>query len=360
MQINIAKPIIGEEEKQAVLRVLESGQLTQGAEVADFEQEFAAYHTIQHGVAVNNGTTALIAMLMAHGIGVGNEVIIPSFSFFATASAVSCVGATPIFADIDLETYCLSPEAAEAMITPRTVAIMPVHLFGHPADMTRFAEICQRHGLLLLEDAAQAHGAQHRAQFVGQWGTSSFSFYPTKNMTTSEGGMVLTQDDEIARRLRMIRNQGMNQQYYHEVMGFNFRMTNLAAAIGRVQLAKLSEWTKTRISNATYLSQRLRAVKVPTISPDATHVFHQYTVMTPPELDRDTVVKHLNARGIGARVYYPLPIHRQPVYVETGHYTDYALPNTDYAVKNVFSLPVHPALTRAELDYIVEEVNALC
>ncbi|HEX2908923.1 MAG TPA: DegT/DnrJ/EryC1/StrS family aminotransferase, partial [Phototrophicaceae bacterium] len=239
MQIPIAKPFIGEEEKQAVVAVLSSGQLSQGPKVAEFEKAFAEKHNAKHAVANSNGTTALISAMMAHGIGPGDEVIIPSFSFFATASCVLCVGARPVFADIDPDTYNLSPAAAEAAITPRTKAIMPVHLYGQPADMPAFQALCQKHGLVLLEDAAQAHLARIGDQFPGSWGTASFSFYPTKNMTTTEGGMILTNDDDIASRLRMIRHQGMNTQYYHEIVGYNFRMTDMEAAVGMVQLGRL-------------------------------------------------------------------------------------------------------------------------
>ena len=360
MQIGIAKPFVGEAEKQAVMEVLDSGQLAQGAKVQEFEERFAAYHGAKYGVAVNNGTTSLIASLMAHGVGPGDEVIVPAFTFFATASSVLAVGARPVFADIEPDTFCLSPEAAEAVITGKTKAIMPVHLYGHLADMTRFAALCETHGLALIEDAAQAHGAKTGDQYAGSWGTASFSFYPTKNMTTSEGGMILTNDAEILRQLRMIRNQGMNTQYYHEVVGYNYRMTNIAAAIGLAQLDRLPEWTETRINNAAYLSSHLTGVTPPPTRPDNRHVFHQYTVRVPEGVDRDAVVKQLNDRGIGVRVYYPLPIHKQPVFQQMDGYADVVLPETDKATQEVFSLPVHPLLTHEELEYIVEEVNTVC
>ena len=360
MQIGIAKPFIGDEEKQAVLAVLDSGQLIQGAKVAEFEQAFAAYHGAKHGIATSNGTTALMAVMMAHGIGAGDEVIIPSFSFFATASCIFSVGARPVFADIDPETFCLSPEAAEAAITPRTKAIMPVHLYGHPANMPRFDAICRKYGLLLLEDAAQAHGAAIGTRRVGTWGTASFSFYPTKNMTTTEGGMVLTNDDKIAEKLRMSRNQGMDHQYVHEMIGYNFRMTNLQAAIGVVQLGRLAGWTEQRIENANLFNSQLTSIKVPAIAPDATHVFHQYTVRVPDGVSRDAVTKRLNEHGIGVRVYYPTPIHKQPVFQKLGGYEKVALPETDKATLQVFSLPIHPALTSEEREYIVHEVNTSC
>ncbi len=360
MQIPIAKPFVGEEEKQAVVQVLSSGQLSQGPKVAEFEKAFAAAHGAKHGVATSNGTTALMAAMMAHNIGPGDEVIIPSFSFFATASCVLSTGARPVFADIDPDTFNLSPAAAEAAITPRTKAIMPVHLYGQPADMPAFEALCQKHGLVLLEDAAQAHLSRIGDRCVGTWGTASFSFYPTKNMTTTEGGMVLTNDDEIARKLRMIRAQGMNTQYYHEVVGYNFRMTDMAAAIGLVQLGRLPDWTQARISNAQVYNDQLRSVKTPAVVSGYTHVYHQYTVRVPDGVDRDAVAKHLNERGIGVRIYYPLPIHQQPVFQQMDGYQTVVLPETEKATSQVFSLPVYPALTAEERDYVIQEINAAC
>lgn len=360
MQIGIAKPYIGETEKQAVMEVLNSGQLAQGAKVQEFEERFAAYHNVRHAVAVNNGTTSLIASLMAHGIGPGDEVIVPAFTFFATAASVLSVGARPVFADIEPDTFCLSPAAAEAAITERTKAIMPVHLYGHLADMTAFEAICRRHNLTVVEDAAQAHGAMFGERYAGAWGTASISFYPTKNMTTSEGGMILTNDEEIARQLRMIRNQGMNTQYYHEVVGYNFRMTNIAAAIGLAQLDRLPAWTEQRIENARYFNENLRVVQTPVTCDGYRHVFHQYTVRVPEGVDRDAVVARLNEAGVGVRVYYPLPIHRQPVFQQMSGYENIKLPETERATQQVFSLPVHPLLTQEEREYIVEKVNAVC
>jgi perosamine synthetase len=360
MKISIARPYIGPEERQAVMAVLEGGQLSQGPRVEEFEKAFAAYQGAKHAVATNNGTTALMAAMMAHGIGPGDEVIIPSFSFFATASCVLSVGAIPVFADIDPVTFCLSPAAAEAAITPRTKAIMPVHLYGQPADMPAFEALARRRGLALLEDAAQAHGAAIGDRRVGTWGTASFSFYPTKNMTTTEGGMVLTQDDEIARKLRMIRNQGMGTQYYHEVVGYNFRMTDLAAAIGKIQLGRLPAWTETRIANAAVFNRGLERAITPKPVAGTTHVFHQYTIRVPAGADRDGVVAKLNARGVGVRVYYPKAIHQQPVFEREARYRGLSLPETERATREVISLPVHPGLVKEELDFIVKETNEAC
>jgi len=360
MQVPIARPFLGEEEKAAVLDALSSGQLSQGPRVAEFERAFAAYHGAKHGIATSNGTTALTSALMAHGIGPGDEVIVPSFSFFATASSVLSVGATPVFADIDADTFCLSPTATEAAITERTRAIMPVHLYGLPADMARFEALCRARDLVLLEDAAQAHGAKFDGRCVGTFGTASFSFYPTKNMTTTEGGMVLTNDDAVAERLRMIRHQGMSTQYLHEVIGYNFRMTDPSAAIGLVQLRRLDAWTKKRQENAAWYDRQLSGVGTPKVPSGREHVYHQYTIRLEEGVDRDAFIKRLNERGVGARVYYPLPIHRQPVFARMERYRGLELPETERATRAVLSLPVHPALTDEERAFVAAEVKAAC
>jgi perosamine synthetase len=360
MQVPIAKPFLGEEEKAAALEALSSGQLSQGPRVAEFERAFAAYHGAKHGVATSNGTTALTTALMAHEIGPGDEVIVPSFSFFATASCVLSVGATPVFADIDATTFCLDPAAAEAAITSRTRAIMPVHLYGLPADMPGFEALCKAKNLVLLEDSAQAHGAKIGGRSVGTFGTASFSFYPTKNMTTTEGGMVLTNDDAIAERLRMIRHQGMSTQYLHEIVGYNFRMTDPSAAIGLVQLKRLPGWQQKRNANAAFYDGALKSVRVPTVPAGREHVYHQYTVRVREGVDRDAALKRLNERGVGARVYYPLPIHRQPVFAKRAEYQNLSLPETERATREVMSLPVHPLLTNEEREFVAAEVNAAC
>ncbi len=356
--ISIAHPLIGAAEKEAVMRVLDSGYLVQGPEVSAFEAEFAAYHDAKHGVATTNGTTALTVALMANGIGAGDEVIIPSFTFVATATSVLGTGARPVFVDVEDATFCIDPNAIEAAITARTKAIMPVHLYGHPADMDPIKAIADKHGLKVIEDAAQAHGSMYKGRYVGAWGAAAFSFYPSKNMTTGEGGIVITDDDALAERMRMVRNHGMNTRYYHELIGYNFRMTNICGAIGRVQLKNLAEWNAKRIANAAYFSTHLTSVRPPRVMAECRHVFHQYTVLAPEGADRDAMVKQLNDQGIGVRVYYPLPIHKQPVFQELG-YGDLALPVTDALTERVFSLPVHPMLSDADLARIVDAVNAL-
>ncbi len=357
MDIPVSRPYIGKEEKEAVMRVLESGQLAQGRTVEQFEAEFASYHQAKHAIAVNNGTTALTAALMAHGIGQGDEVIVPAFTFFATASSVLSVGAKAVFADIDPQTYCLNPAAVEAAITPRTKAVILVHLYGLIGEVEAIHTLCQQQGLALIEDSAQAHAAMLNGKYIGSWGTATFSFYASKNIMTGEGGMILSNDDAIDHRLRAIRNQGMYKTYHHDMLGFNFRMTEIAAAIGRAQLARLSEWTDERIRIAETFDECLKGVTTPYVPPGAKHVYHQYTVRVQGNADRDAIVKQLNERGIAARIYYPVPQHRQPVFAAQN--ANVTLPETERAAREVFSLPLYPSLTAEERAYIVEEVNRL-
>ncbi|EYR64766.1 aminotransferase DegT [Actinotalea ferrariae CF5-4] len=350
-----AKPLIGDEEREAVDRVLRSGMIAQGPEVAAFEQEFADQLVGGRScVAVSSGTAGLHLGLLAAGIGPGDEVIVPSFTFAATANSVALTGATPVFADIDPVTFCLEPSAVEAAITERTAAVMPVHLYGHPADMTSLAEVAQRHGIQLFEDAAQAHGATWQGRPVGAFGTfAMFSLYPTKNMTSGEGGMVACATPEMVRSVQLLRNQGMERRYENEVVGLNQRMTDVHAAIGRVQLGKLHAWTEQRRANAAFLSAGLDGVVVPTVVAGAEHVWHQYTVRVPS--DRDGFAAALaQEHGVGSGVYYPIPNHALPSFGLT-----LGLPETERACAEVLSLPVHPALSERELHRVVEGVNAL-
>lgn len=357
MNIPISKPNVGEREIAAISEVIRSGMIAQGPKVQEFERRFAEYHGVKHAIASTNGTTALQMAMLANGIGAGDEVIIPSFSFFATASSILFTGAKPVFADIDPETFNLDPASAESVITEKTKAIMPVHLYGQAADMPAFEALAKKHGLILLEDAAQSHGAKLDGRFVGTWGTSGFSFYPTKNMTTCEGGMLTTQDDEVAERARMIRNHGMSQQYLHEMVGFNFRMTDLMAAMGLIQLDNLPKWTAIRNNNASYYNETLKNVIKPLVRDNATHVYHQYTIRMPDGVDRDEVMKQIQAKGVGVRVYYPLPIHRQPIFEKMGGYENIDLPQTEKATREVMSLPIHPLLTEAERERVAQVIN---
>lgn len=353
-----AKPIIGDEEREAVDRVLRSGMVAQGPEVAAFESEFSA-HFVQGRpvVAVNSGTSGLHLGLLAAGVGPGDEVIVPSFTFAATGNSVALTGATPVFADIEPETFTLDPAAVAAAITPRTRGILPVHLYGHPARMRELSAIAEKHGVALYEDAAQAHGASLDGAPVGTFGVfAMFSLYPTKNMTSGEGGMVSTATEEIARGVRLLRNQGMERQYENEVIGFNARMTDIHAAIGRVQLTKVDAWTRTRRQNAAFLDANLRGVVVPAVADGAVHVYHQYTVRVPE--DRDGFVRALREEHqVGSGVYYPIPNHRLPSLAPFAPGLD--LPETERAAGEVVSLPVHPSLSAADLDRIVTAVDAV-
>jgi perosamine synthetase len=353
--IPAAKPIVGDEERAAVDAVLLSGMLAQGAEVAEFEKEFSEVLLDGRGaVAVNSGTAGLHLGLLAAGIGPGDEVIVPSFTFAATANSVALTGATPVFADIELDHYCLDVDHVTSLITERTRGIMPVHLYGHPADVVAYRSLADQHGIALFEDAAQAHGASFAGRQVGTFGDfAMFSLYPTKNMTSGEGGMVSTGNPEIERRLRLLRNQGMERQYENELVGFNARMTNLHAAIGRVQLTKIGGWTAQRQANGAFLTENIEGVVTPKVAEDAVHVYHQYTIRI--DEDRDRFASALKDEyNIGSGVYYPIPNHRLPSFARTED-----LPNTETAAKGVLSLPVHPSLDAEDLDRIVTAVNAL-
>jgi len=352
--IPIAKPQLGEDEKAAVMAVLDSGMLAQGKRVAEFEARFAALCGVKHAVAVASGTASLWLALMAHDIGPGDEVITTPFSFIASSNCALFVGARPVFVDIEPETCLIDASAIEARITERTRAILPVHLYGQPCDMAAIMEIAGRHNLIVIEDACQAHGATFEGQPVGSFGVGCFSFYPTKNMTTGEGGIITTNDDALAERLRLLRNHGQSQRYRHESLGYHFRSTDIQAAIGLVQLEKLGPWNEQRIANARYLSERLKGVRVPVVAANRRHVFHQYTVRVSG--DRQVLQDHLSALGVGSAIHYPYPIHHQPLYRSLG-YAD-VLPEAEAASREVLSLPIHPALSQSDLDRIVAAVNS--
>jgi perosamine synthetase len=350
-----AKPIVGDEEREAVDRVLRSGMLAQGPEVKAFEEEFAEHFRLGRAcVAVNSGTSGQHLGLLSSGVRAGGEVIVPSFTFAATANSVALTGATPVFADIDAEDFCLSPAAIEAAITERTVGVMPVHLYGHPAKMDQITAIADRHGIQVFEDAAQAHGASLHGAPVGTFGSfAMFSLYPTKNMTSGEGGMVSVATPEIERLMRLYRNQGMERQYHNEVVGFNNRMTDIHAAIGRVQLTKVDGWTKQRQDNAAFLDTNLAGVTTPPVAEGAVHVYHQYTVRVPE--DRDGFAAALREQyNVGSGMFYPVPNHRLEPFRVTKD-----LPETEKAAAECLSLPVHPSLSEHDLERIVEAVNAL-
>ena len=357
--IPIARPHIDDDERAAVLAVLESGQLAQGAQVRAFEEEFAAMCGVREAVAVSSGTTALLASLLAHGVGPGDEVVTTPFTFIATANAILFTGARPVFVDVREDDFGIDPLLIESKVTAKTRAIIPVHLYGQPCDIEAVTATAQRHGLAVIEDACQAHGASAGGRMAGSFGTGCFSFYPTKNMTTGEGGMITTNDSAVAEKARRIINHGQASRYVSDALGLNFRMTDIAAALGRKQLAKLAERNERRRANARYLSERLKGVVMPVELAGRRHVYHQYTVRV-PSLDstasrRDALAAALLQAGVQTAVYYPLPLHQQPLYQNLG-YRD-ALPTAERLSREVLSLPVHPALSQEELDTIVRAVN---
>ena len=364
--IPAARPLIGAEERAAVDAVLAGGMVVQGPQVAAFEEEFSARVVGgAHCVAVNSGTSAQHLAALASGAGADREaeVIVPSFTFAATANSVAITGARPVFADIDPVTFTLDPASVEAAVTERTIAIEVVHLYGLPANMPEILDIARRHGLAVWEDCAQAHAAAIGDEPVGAFGAwGSFSFYPTKNMTSLEGGMVSTADAELARRVRLLRNQGMERQYANEVVGLNNRMTDVAAAVGRVQLTRLAGWTAARRANAAALDAGLAdapGVVTPHVPPGYTHVYHQYTIRLEgaSAAERDEVARVLREQWrVGTGVYYPIPNHRLPSLAPYAPGVD--LPGTEKAARECLSLPVHPSLSEADLERIVRAVGA--
>ena len=354
--IPISKPDIGPAEEQAVLEVLRSGMLAMGRKTAEFEAAWAAYCGVRHAILMSNGTVAQEAVLHALGIGPGDEVITVSFSFNATVSVILRVGATPVLVDIREDDFCMDPALVEAAVTPRTKAIMPVHLYGLMADMDPLVDIAERHGLVIIEDAAQAHGATYRGRRAGQFGPAMFSLYATKNLMTGEGGFATTDDDEVARRLRLFRNHGMERRYYHDELGTNHKPTDLAAAIGLAQLTRLDERTATRRRNAAYLTEHLDGYLTPVVPEGRDHVWHQYTMRFPGE--RQQVVEGLTGRGVGTLIYYPVPIHRQAYlqrYLPGAAALD--LPVTSRLSEEVLAIPVHPKLSAEDLVTIVRAVR---
>jgi len=356
--IPIANPIIEDEEIQEVVEVLKSGFIAQGPKVAEFEEKFAQYVGTKYAVATSSGTTALHLALLAAGVGEGDEVITTPFSFAATGNSVLYTGARPVFVDIDSQTYNLDPAQIEAAITPQTKAILPVHLYGQPADMDPIMEIAAKHDLRVIEDAAQAHGAIYKGKMAGSLGDMAcFSFYPTKNMTTSEGGIITTDNKELADKCRILRAHGEKERYQHVVLGYNFRMTDIAAAIGLAQLKKLDKFNQKRIENAAYLSEHIKeieGVKSPYVMEDVQHVFHQYTIRI-ENGSRDEWIQFLNENGVGTGIHYPKPIYKQELYQELGFNDN--CPEAEKAANEVISIPVHPRLKVEDLETIVQTLE---
>jgi dTDP-4-amino-4,6-dideoxygalactose transaminase len=354
--IPIARPDIGDCEVAAVTEVLRSGALAGGRRVAEFERRWAEFVGVRNAIAVSNGTVALMCILEGLRLGPGDEVITVGHTFNATVSSILSTGATPVFVDIDPETLDIDVDRVAAAVTPRTRAIMPVHLFGLPADMDAITEIATSRGLAIVEDACQAHGAEFRGRKVGSFGHGAFSLYATKNMTTGEGGLITTDDDALADWIRLYRNQGMRQRYHHDILGYNFRMTDVAAAIGLCQLDKLAAGTERRRAIAARYDAAFAdlPIRVPITPPDRTHVYHQYTIDVGPA--RDAIVDDLAAAGVATAIYYPIPVHRQPYVLELG--IDVHLPVSERLAERTLSIPLFPTLTDDEIETVISAVRS--
>ncbi|MBI3948802.1 MAG: DegT/DnrJ/EryC1/StrS family aminotransferase [Armatimonadetes bacterium] len=352
---------VKEEVDRAVLDVLATAQFVLGDRVARFESRIAAVCGAAHGVGVASGTDALLLPLVAMGIGPGDEVIVPSFTFVATAEVVCLAGAAPVFAEIRPDTFNLDPEAVAAKITPRTRAILPVHLYGQMADMGALREIADRHGLRIIEDAAQAIGAEQRGRRIGQAGDAAgLSFFPTKNLgAAGDGGMVLTNDAALAERLRNLRFHGSGGTYYYANIGYNSRLDALQAAILEAKLGSLDRWNEARRANAAYYRQALAGTPLllPVEADGNRHIYHQYTLRVPEGVDREALRAHLQKRGIASAVYYPLSVHLQEAYARFGEGPG-SLPETERAQRQVLSLPVYPELTAEQREHVAAGVRS--
>ncbi len=359
--ISIAKPTVGEEEIEAVGEVLRSGMLTQGEKVKNFEEEFSDYLGVGHSIAVSNGTVALDLALKGLGIGPGDEVISPAFTFIATANAVLYQGSVPVFADVDPNTFNIDPDDLSEKITSRTRAVIGVHLYGQPFDLKAVGQICEDHNIALVEDCAQAHGAMFKGKMAGSFGTGCFSFYPTKNMTTGEGGMITTNSDALADRLRLIRNHGDTGKYNHISLGYNYRMTNIQGAIGSGQLRRLEGFIARRIENAEALNKAIKidGLTVPFRMADVRHVYNQYVLRVEDDfpVSRDRLMEYLQANGIASAVHYPKAVYEQPLYRDMGFAKDSCQVSEDVS-RRVMSLPVHPGLSASDIEYIADTINS--
>lgn len=359
--ISIAKPIITDEEKKAVMEVLSTGQLASGKYVEIFEDMFKSYLGCKYAVCTNSGTAALHAALVGANIGEGDLVITTPFSFIATSNAILYVGAKPLFVDIEENTFNIDPDKIENLIKntkEKIKAMVIVHLFGNPCNMDAITKICSKYNIILIEDCAQAHGAEFNHKRVGTFGmASAFSFYPTKNITCGEGGMVVTNDEKVYNSVKEFINHGQTQRYKHDTLGYNYRMTNIGAAIGIEQLKKLDMFNDIRVSNANKYLKDLSTGKfiLPTASSNAKHVFHQFTIRCKD--NRDKIIDLLEKSGIGYGVYYPITIPRQPLYKSLKLSGDY--PISEKVSGEVLSIPVHPALSEGDINNVIRALNSL-
>lgn len=362
MKINIAEIKLTEAEIAAAVQVLRSGALRQGKECDAFEQEFAAKVGAQFAVTSANGSAALHLAYMAF-LKPGDEVLVPSFTFIATASMVTMSGGRPVFCDVDPQTFLIDLEDAAKKITPRTRAISPVHLFGNACDVEAVESLAKKNNLVIVWDAAQAHGAQFRGRDVGSFGDCvCYSFYPSKNMFVGEGGMTCSNNPEYATKMRYMRSHGQTGHYLHTMLGVNYRMTDVEAAIGREQLKRLDDMLAIRRRNAEVLNRGLGEVpgiQLQQITANSLHAWHQYCVVVEPGsfgCDRDALAQRLKEKGIATGVHYPRGLHQQPIFMEL--YGNSHLPHTEYLASNILALPVHHGLTEDQLQYIIEAVRA--
>jgi dTDP-4-amino-4,6-dideoxygalactose transaminase len=344
--------------KPAVESVMASGAYVNGPDTKQFTQEFAAFLQAGHAVPCANGTDALHIALRSLDIGPGDEVITSTFTFIASAGTISLTGATPVFADIEDDSFNLDPAAVEAAVTPRTRAIVPVHLYGRPANMDRIMEISRKHKLAVVEDCAQAAGATYKGKMVGTIGTiGCFSFYPSKNLGCyGDGGMIVTGDAQLAERMRATCDHGSRERYYHDTVGFNSRLDSVQAAILRIKLRHLKTWNEGRRAAARMYGEALASsgVRLPQESADSVHVYHQYTIR---HSERDRIQQQLQKAGIASAIYYPVPLHLQKTYASLGHSRG-AFPVAEKATAEVLSLPMYPELTRELIDRVAGEVRA--
>ncbi|HFL3236662.1 TPA: DegT/DnrJ/EryC1/StrS family aminotransferase [Clostridioides difficile] len=360
--IPIAKPSIGTEEIEAVTRVLETGQLAQGETVYQFEREFSEHFGYTGSAAVANGTAALHVALLAAGVKPGDKVITTPFTFVATSNAILYCNALPVYADVDESTFNISPESIRKAANefPDARYLLLVHLFGQPCEMDKIIEVSKEFNLTIIEDCAQAHGASYQSTPVGNFGAGgTFSFYPTKNMSTGEGGMIVSQDQHFLNKSKVLINHGSKQRYVHEVLGYNYRMTNIAAALGVEQLKKIDQMNSARRKNAEFYFSNIKnqLVKLPFVHEFSHHVFHQFTITTSY---RDQLVRYLDEKGIGTGIHYQLPLHRQKHindYLTAAKQRSYSCPTADRLAEQVLSIPVNPALSLEDLEYIVHAIN---
>lgn len=356
MNIPLSKVYVDQEIKKAVIETLDSGWYILGEKVREFEQKFAEFCRVEHAICVSSGTAAIFLALKALDIKPGDEIVVPSFSFIATASPVLHIGAKPVFADINLRNYTLDPNDVKRKISEKTKAIIPVHLYGHPADMDPILEIANENDLFVIEDACQAHGAEYKGRRVGGIGDiTCFSFYPSKNMTVcGDGGIVTTNNEEIAEKIKMLRNHGRREKHTHEIIGYNLRFNEIQASIGIKQLEKLPNWNKARQKIARIYNRTITDLVVTPIEDQwAKRVYHMYVIRTEK---RDNLQKFLKRQGVYTGIHYPIPIHKQPA-IETILGRQPPLKNSELTARTVLSLPLYPQLTPSKIEYVCAKIN---